>query len=229
MDRRQVAYHEAGHAVVHILYGHPIAEITIKPDPVQESLGHVVSIYGGIIANQCVADDALQMELLRQMARASFAGLAAERLYNAEADPAGAEGDDWHAADLADAFCLGKDPVLWQRRQAAAATALVRKHRVAVRDVAEALLRRKTLAPSLARKIVENHVHRVPDEVDYFHMRGEFWDALSVAALLRVSTATLGRWRRAGRGPRYLRIGRYVRYHVVRAPEGSAALFVVDG
>ena len=229
MDRRQVAFHEAGHAVVHILYGHPIEEITIRPDPEQESLGHVLSVYGGVIQGHCLADDALQLELLRQIVRACFAGHAAERLYNAKADPAGAVWDMRQATDLTDGFCLGKDPVLWQRRQAAAASALLRQHCAAVSAVAEALLKRQALAPSLAREVVKEHVFHVPDEVDYFGMRGEFWETQSVAALLKVSPSTLARWRKTGRGTKALRIGRYVRYHVLPAPPGSATPFVVDG
>lgn len=228
MDLREVAYHEAGHAVAHILFGHPIEEITIKPDAGRESLGHVMSVYGGIIRGHCISDDALQMELLRQMVRGAFAGLAAQRLYNPLADPSGSDSDGWQAAALADAFCLGADPIRWKRRQAAAAGMLVRKHRVAVGAVAEALLKRQTLAPSSARKIVKRHSSHVPDELDYFHMRGEFWEQESVAELLGVSVSTLARWRRAGRGPRYLRIGPYVRYHVVPAPPGSPTLCVLD-
>ena len=228
MDLREVAYHEAGHAVAHILYGHPIDKITIKPDRKEGSLGHVKSVYGDIIQNHCLDND-VQMELARQMVRASFAGLAAQRLFYAHADRRGADQDYWQAAELADGFCMGKDLLRWQRRQIVAAEALVKKHRAAVRAVAEALFKRKTLAPSLARAIVREHVLHVPEEIDYFHMRGEFWESETVADMLRVSPGTLARWRREGRGPKYLKIGRYIRYHAVPAPEGSATLYVVDG
>jgi hypothetical protein len=228
MHRREVAYHEAGHAVAHILYGHPVDEITVKPDPEQESLGHVKSVYGGIIQQHCLADDGLQMEMVRQIVRAIYAGLAAQRLFNARAGRGGADQDYWQAAELADEFCLGNDVQRWHRRQIAAAQILVKEHRAAVSAIADALCKRKTLAPAHARAIVRMHAPRVPEVIDYSKLCGEFWEQESVAELLRVSPDTLARWRRQGRGPTFLRIGRYVRYHVVPAPEGSSTMFVVD-
>lgn len=38
------------------------------------------------------------------------------------------------------------------------------------------------------------------------------WDARELAHYLRVSTNTLNYWRFKGRGPRFVHVGRYVRY-----------------
>jgi hypothetical protein len=228
MYRREVAYHEAGHTVVHLLYGHPICEVTVRPDRDRGSAGHVESVYGGIIEKLCMDDDSLRMELLRQLVRASYAGYAAQCLANPRADRERSGQDDLQASELASGFLSARDGRRWHHRQMTAAQALVSKHRSAVEAIAGALLKRTTLAPSAARSIVREHVSSVPEEVDYFNLRGEFWDQKTVARHYGVTVATLRRWRTEHRGPRPFTIGRYVRYHACHAPEGSGALYAVD-
>ena len=46
------------------------------------------------------------------------------------------------------------------------------------------------------------------------HEFGEcIWTPAQVAKILKVSVRTLGKWRHLRRGPKYLRLGRVVRYH----------------
>lgn len=57
---------------------------------------------------------------------------------------------------------------------------------------------------------------------------GELLTQQETAALLKVSVSTLKRWRTVGTGPRYLRVGRAVRYRRsdveawLRSHEGEA-------
>ena len=62
----------------------------------------------------------------------------------------------------------------------------------------------------------------------------ELLDEPKLAARLAVSRATLQSWRYAGRGPRYIKIGRLIRYRVadvdayLRAQTRGSSLSIVE-
>lgn len=58
------------------------------------------------------------------------------------------------------------------------------------------------------------HLHIVPPPTlkPPVEIQGELVDEIVLAARLGVSRSTLQSWRYAGRGPRYLKIGRLIRY-----------------
>lgn len=135
-DRRRIAFHEAGHAVIAYRLGFDSFTVTIRPDHSAGTLGASTSEDD---------DDEKTVAVL-------YAGLAAERLVAPESGPEhGAWGDYERAAEI-----LGCDePAAHLEEQAAA---LVQTNRAAIEAVAEALLRDEILPDD------EHHV--VIDAVD---------------------------------------------------------------
>lgn len=158
-DRRHIAVHEAGHAVVATLLLRPPLYIDIKRREVQGGVSAGVT-NGGVVRNEDVAGKGRDAVL--PILTMCMAGVAAERDVNPDATLEGSMDwrDAWRFAVMA--MCdhvikpdgvtahiseheqQAKEPALRQALADAVrqAEALVAEHRVAVRRVAELLLRR---------------------------------------------------------------------------------------
>ena len=156
------AYHEAGHAVMHLQLGLPLRRASIIPNKQKGSLGHV---HGGSISTWMVSlaeiDDAWEYpriisRALREIC-ASKAGHIAERRATKKTNHEGAEGDRSGASiwlfllapELATQECIALDRWLELRT-----TRLVKNHWSAIKLVAEALLTRRSLTGAEVRQIV---------------------------------------------------------------------------
>lgn len=228
MNRREVAYHEAGHAVAHILFGHAITEVSIVPRH-NESEGHVTPAFGEIALRHFDGDHALRKELARQRVLIAYSGYAAQLLCNAQADRYSVQEDESVAYAISEAYYWPGDSKRWKCRQFRNAKYLMRDNRAAVGAVVAALLKHKTLDQSTVKSIVSAHVDNVPDTIDFDNLAGDLLVPEWAADIVGVSRRTLARWNLRHQGPKPYRIGRLVRYHVVSAPEGSATLCVLDG
>ena len=132
-DRRRIAFHEAGHAVVAYRLGFDSGTVTILPNTDQGTRGSSSS--------EDDDDDATVVVL--------YAGLAGERLVAPDSGPEnGAWGDYERAAEI---HGLPSPPAHLEEQ----ATSLVKKNRDAIDAVAEALLRDNTLAADEHRIIVD--------------------------------------------------------------------------
>jgi len=94
-ERQQVAYHEAGHAVVAYRYNHYVGTVTIRPN--EATLGRAVTEIG--------TPDKEQIVVL-------YAGFAAQRQFAPSADKLWAASDDDIASELLKFLPAEKESVL---------------------------------------------------------------------------------------------------------------------
>ena len=167
------AYHEAGHAVMHLQLNLPLRGVSIIPNKRKESLGHV---HGGSIPKWVItiAETGDAWEYPRVISRAlseicAFkAGRIAERLATKKTNHEGAEGDrraayEWLfvlAPELATHECTALDRWLELRT-----SRLVKKHWSTIKLVAEALSIRRSLTGAEVRQIVTSRDPRARAQV----------------------------------------------------------------
>lgn len=225
MGQLEIAVHEAGHVIAHVIVGQPFVEVTIVPSEIPPSQGRVTSGWTDALEYHGFGDDALRAEFLRQAVFIAYAGFAAQLMFNPQADPHGVSADDVAAHALAEEYLASGNTRRWLNRQARNARVVMSGHRDAVEAVAVALLRRRTLTARAVRAIVSSHVEQVPDAIDYANLRGSFCDRSTVATIFRLSANRLSRWDDERRGPKVYRIGRLIRYHVFPdESEGGSSL-----
>jgi len=126
IDKRQIAHHEAGHAVIAYRFKHGLGSLTIRPNENASTLG------------SCSSEGEWQDGSRdREQIIVLYAGFAAERAYNPKADKQGAAGDELKAANL---LQPGSESTLRAR-----AEQLVQENWIQISAVADALLEHETL------------------------------------------------------------------------------------
>ena len=131
-QRRATAYHEAGHAVVRWCYGLEFRLVTIRPDLVDGSLGHVAH-----------APD----EPVDGYAVSLAAGQVAEIKFRRRLPRWGSEGDDEDIIEIALARGMAPDTAAaWGRYCILMSRDLVNQYWREIQAVAAALLERETLS-----------------------------------------------------------------------------------
>ncbi len=142
-----VAYHEAGHAVIHLLFGHPIDSVTIIREG--DAVGGVVSDQTGLNGIS-FGDDLEKQVVFERRIMAVLAGVIAQERY---APGSVSEENGETDRKLARAYLDVLEPATDEIRQAYShllelrTTALLDLHWVRVERVAKALLKKKTLTP----------------------------------------------------------------------------------
>jgi ATP-dependent Zn protease len=147
MRIRNVAYHEAGHAVIGVAVGMPLARVTIRPRGNSLVDGKTMWRHGS------------RSPLLSQVI-VDYAGFSAER--RIDASVRWEEGVDDHDV-LEDKILRGQwadseeavaDAYRFMRKVKKASAALVTRHWKAIITVAEELLRKQTLTGKQVRELV---------------------------------------------------------------------------
>ncbi len=123
MDRRQIAFHEAGHVVIAYRLGLPTNRVTIEPD------GNTL----GICQTEATWSDGAFAE---ENILTDYAGYAAECLCNPTASRDGSDSDEMDAAELIEQFPGRTEAELRDH-----AARMVAAHRDEIEAVAEALMR----------------------------------------------------------------------------------------
>ena len=152
-DRKATAYHEAGHFVaLHVLLPTSYElEITIRPG--EGFLGRVLHegweswLGPGMTEKQTAA----MIEAMRHQVVMAFAGYAAQRLVDPEADQRGSASDDECAREIL--ALLEEESLESEYRQRTAEFVL--EHRAAIEAVAGELLEHESLDPSEAATIMD--------------------------------------------------------------------------
>ena len=160
---REVAYHEAGHAVLHLILRLPLRQATIIPNQSKGSAGHVT---GGTIPLwiRSIAHYGDAWEYPRALSRtlseicALKAGHTAGRRATRRANWYGAKGDRLQAHDWI--FLLVPERRLKEARALdnwleARTTRLVKAHWKAIEGVAQELLQKRSLKGQEIRNIVQ--------------------------------------------------------------------------
>ena len=156
------AHHEAGHAVIGMALGLSINKVTIRPG--KGYLGCVVRptvwMYEGTTRTE-------RRMLVKDFVISSYAGFEAERRFDANALEELSQEDFDTARDLPREFDVkirgcseyyNKVYYQYLDRQQRRARSLVKKHWSAIHELAEALLKRKTMKADEAKKCVEKHL-----------------------------------------------------------------------
>jgi ATP-dependent Zn protease len=144
-DKRSIAYHEAGHAVLHLLAGHEIESATIAGD--DDAKGRVVCDVSGLEVLRYEDDDVRQVPFERQI-MACMAGVIAQRQFapqSATADDS--EFDHSVAHEWFDALEVPRGEIrdaYWHLLELRTG-ALVKEHWGRVERIAAALLEHETL------------------------------------------------------------------------------------
>lgn len=153
----RTAYHEAGHAVMHLEEKLAFEHVTIVPNEERRSLGHLIWKVQSDF-NPEISSDRKTLRLLESMILCSLAGPAAEAIYAGRRNWRGAAGD--LEAMVARAIDYTGSPEeanafvnwLWIR-----ANNTMKAQWPTVEAVAEALLAKKTLSTREVKKAIKTY------------------------------------------------------------------------
>jgi hypothetical protein len=149
-DRKTIAYHEAGHAVAHILLSVPFKVVTIKPDAARGSAGHVAPLAAADDMLATVSDTRQRRRVERHLITFCAGGAAEVLLWG---DCEGIAGDDVTCSILADLICHSDEEknALFVLSEIRART-IIKAAWAGVVAVADALLEHETLTARKTRK-----------------------------------------------------------------------------
>lgn len=156
------AHHEAGHAVVAVVLGITIKQVSIAPN--EESLGNCIHPdvcqfgYRGAYSRRRIARDCIIV---------SYAGVEAEKIFDSKAEEWCSLEDEGNAFNLSREFsvlprgcrCVGDEAHLeFLAKLQSEARRLVRKHWPAVEALADALIQKQRVSGEEASRIIEDAI-----------------------------------------------------------------------
>jgi ATP-dependent Zn protease len=162
VKRQGTAYHEAGHAVITIVLGLPVTDVTIQfaeEDNANGSMTHPSPLMFDVTTQR------ERRTIARSQIIACYAGYPAELLTDPDADAALSQGDEENAFDLSRQYAVlprshrgyvGDDVhVGYLGRLKAKARRLVQTHQAEIAVVAAALLERTSLSGDEVKQLLQ--------------------------------------------------------------------------